>query len=111
MSKSIRLKNDTYLDSTGIVHNKMLLSEILLGNWVANLDELNTSGIYWFNPDTQGTHPNETNRYGQLISLVNNNRCGEGFSMKTQIAVTTWANGMYIRTNTNETNWTAWRVF
>lgn len=29
MSKSIKLKNNTYWDSTGIVHNKKILSEII----------------------------------------------------------------------------------
>lgn len=29
MAKSIKFKNDNYLDSTGIVHNKVLLNEIL----------------------------------------------------------------------------------
>ena len=38
MSKSIKLKDDTYIDSTGIVHNRDLLSTIL-----GNLSSLNTN--------------------------------------------------------------------
>lgn len=29
MAKSIKLKNDTYIDSTGIMHNRSLLSTII----------------------------------------------------------------------------------
>lgn len=39
MSKSIKLKYDTYIDSTAIVHNKKLLSDIL------NIKEIDISDI------------------------------------------------------------------
>ena len=39
MSKAIKLKNNTYIDSTGIVHNKELLSSII-NTERSNIDKL-----------------------------------------------------------------------
>ena len=40
MSKSIKLKNNNYLDSKSVVHNKQLLSDI-----VDKLNKLNNVGL------------------------------------------------------------------
>lgn len=54
MSKAIKFKNDTYLDSTSIVHNQELLSDIL-DETDAELVELNNKlhisekGFTWIN--------------------------------------------------------------
>lgn len=42
MSKSIKFKNDTYLDSTGVVHNKELLSGVL-----SNILDRITIALLW----------------------------------------------------------------
>jgi len=38
MSKSIKLKDNTYLDSSGVIHNKEKLNNILEGNFAKKLD-------------------------------------------------------------------------
>ena len=38
MSKSIKLKDNTYLDSSGVIHNKENLSDILEGNFAKKLN-------------------------------------------------------------------------
>lgn len=44
MSKSIKFKNNTYLDSRGIIHNKELLSDIL-GNGIETTTNANGTAI------------------------------------------------------------------
>lgn len=46
MSKSIKLKNDNYWDSKGIVHNKTLLSNILKKIQVKSKEVSGNSGDY-----------------------------------------------------------------
>ena len=45
MSKSIKLQNNTYLDSTSVVHNKQKLNEILDNSMVYSTEE-NLVGIW-----------------------------------------------------------------
>lgn len=45
MAKSIKLKNNIYIDSTSIVHNKNLLNEILEENIIEGKGD-NTNGSY-----------------------------------------------------------------
>lgn len=63
MSKSFKFKNENYLDSTGIVHNKQKLNEILYGfskayygGKILNANDFTKSGIYTF--DTNNTISN-----------------------------------------------------
>ena len=97
MAKSIKLKNDTYLDNSSIFHGKC----------IDNLDTHYSIGVFTYNPNTKGKKPDD-NEYGQLICYENSNMLQEGFSMITQIAVPTWSKKMYNRKKTNETEWSEW---
>ena len=48
MSKSFKFKNNMYLDTKGIVHNKKLLSDILytIGSIYMSKNNTNTSTLY-----------------------------------------------------------------
>lgn len=110
MPKSIKLKDNTYWDSSSIIYKKSVnLEDMLSGRWIANIDTHYLTGFYSCNPNTQGTFPCD-NKYGQLVTSVNSeNIYGEGFDMFTQIFIPTWGNELFVRTCTNKSNWTNWR--
>ena len=45
MAKSIKLQNDTYIDSSGIVHNKQTLDNVLNHSVACNFSEWQTSQV------------------------------------------------------------------
>ena len=82
MSKSIKLKNDNYWDSTSIVHKKKLLSDVL-GEKQINITSItwtyNTSIKFFTLPYSSGTHSYiitgvvsyvETDLYSNVMLLV-----------------------------------------
>ena len=85
MSRSIKPKNNDYLDSTGIVHERTLLSEILKDDNIfkykgsvyknVNYDTLKT-GWYTVNTwtGTGGSNWPEDNVVGILIAVENNHQ-------------------------------------
>ena len=109
MAKSIKLKNDIYWDDRSIIHDGMLLGDILRGKLIADIDKHFITGFFTYNPNSIGTKPLEK-EYGQLLCFSNRyNFFGEEFTMTTQIAIPTWDNQIFIRTTTNNANWTNWR--
>lgn len=111
MSKSLKFKNDNYLDSTGIVHNKQKLSEILygfvreyFGGKTLNANDFTESGIYVF--DTNNTisnrPPKVTDNLEFLVVLETNS---------TSNAIQIWFNftgALYFRLKYWGT-WTGWK--
>lgn len=80
MSKSIKIKNNTYIDSTGIVHNKVLLSDILnystnekkVGTWYDGkpvYEKLVSVYITKKNEYTVGQMVSADIKYGNIICL------------------------------------------
>ncbi len=73
MSKTIKFKNNTYLDSKGITHNRQLLSDIL-DHWVLEEDgykryNVNMSGYqgYWCRITTQVFTGRFSRMYGRIM--------------------------------------------
>lgn len=75
MSKSFKFKNDNYLDSSGIVHNKQKLNEILYsfskayyGGKTLNANDFIKSGIYVF--DTNNTISNRPPKVADNLEFL-----------------------------------------
>ena len=84
MSKAIRFKNNTYLDTSGIVHNKQNLQSILnnyLGRNIieykklpsTNFNDFYTPGLYSLGTQYANA-PYSSHLYGILIVLTNDGR-------------------------------------
>lgn len=76
MSKSIKLSNDIYLDSSSVVHNKKKLSEILNTKDVYSNNEIKTNKVY---KDGKPIYRKEMN----LGALPNNNQASYNFGIDT----------------------------
>ena len=106
MSKSIKLQDDTFLDSTGIVHNKELLSEILTHITTdinrTDLDDYTTSFTVGYGHNLTNT-PTSMD-IGFLLSIPRHDT--EGFVVQYFSPYQT--NDVYIRKCTDGT-WEAWQ--
>lgn len=109
--KSYKLKGNNYIDSSGIVHEKQKLNEILntgiYNGYIDNLNNALNTGTYAFNSSSLNIP--ENNMYGNVLVLVGNtNKYDAGESWWViQIAFTT-RNSIFMRNLTNGTTWTSW---
>lgn len=120
MSKSIKLQDDTFIDSTGIVHNKTLLSEILesldadaltqvvsgISNDInrADLNDFTSTFIAGYGHNLVNS-PLEDTPQGHLISIPRHD--AEGFV--TQY-FTPYPNGDLYTRQCQEGTWGAWTL-
>lgn len=122
MSKAIKFKNNTYLDSSSITHNKTTLSSILnnynnrvileyKNNSSTNMNDYYTPGIYKVGGSNWSNAPYSNSIYGVLVVLTNDGRTWQ----KTDTGSWLWqiflntASGIYLRRGINSTtpeNWT-----
>ena len=106
MSKSIKFQDDTFLDSTGIVHNKKLLSEIL--KYITSdisrtdLNSYTKDFVAGYGHNLTNT-PSETLNLGHLISIPRHDV--EGYVTQYFSPYTT--NDLYMR-KCEEGTWGEW---
>ena len=108
MAKAVKLKNDTYLDSSGITYNRKSLKEILsnlMGKSVSNADynDMTTTGIYYMGINCTNS-PNGSYVYLFVISEEN-----EGDLV--QLAIPVVEKKIYIRSkayNGSVATWSEW---
>lgn len=115
MSKSIKLKDNTFIDSTGVTHNRDLLSTILnniysfnknyYAGGTANANDFIKSGIYQFDVnETVSNRPTKVaNKLEFLVVL-------DAVSW-TNSTIQIWFNesyALYYRVRTWNT-WTSWK--
>lgn len=116
MSKAIKFKNNTYLDSSSITHNKVQLSTILNqynGRKILeyktsssnNFNDYYTPGIYNVAGSSWQNTPYSSSIYGVLVVLTNDGRAWQ----KTDNSSWMWqlffntAGGVYLRRGVNST--------
>lgn len=116
MSKAIKFKNNTYLDSSSITHNKVQLSTILnqySGRKILeyrattsnNFNDYYTPGIYSVGGNGWQNAPYSTSIYGVLVVLTNDGRTWQ----KTDSSSWLWqiffntSGGIYLRRGVNST--------
>lgn len=119
MSKSIKFKNDKYLDSTNVVFkytqrtgnvNYAPLNTILKGllgliDISANIDELTTTGIYRiFTQGSGGTMPSGIggNQLCVIVACINS-------SFNAQLAFSFGTDKLAMRRRNGSTTWTDWK--
>lgn len=110
MAKSYKLKDNNYIDSSGITHNRENLKDIinngLLRESKGDLNNATETGIYWFNPEVNNIP--QSAPYGNILTIVApGNKFEQGSWWIIQIAFTTY-NSILIRNSTNGTTWTSW---
>ncbi len=71
MAKSIKLKNNNYIDSTGVVHNRGLLST-LLGSILEDITYLKNRCVYSTNEVAIGKWIDGKTIYRKVVSKTNN---------------------------------------
>ena len=117
MARSIRLKENTYLDSESIVYghqplNKCLFDNIKRENPPSNNDLNNALAIgqYTYYADTLNS-PYKQNgtddQYGIVLVFATTDDITIVARWVIQIALTTWGN-IFMRTNINSSGWTRW---
>ena len=114
MSKSIKLKDNNYWDSSGITHNKRKLKDLIDGNQKAvDLNSLINTGIYYVDA-TSTNHPNGL-PYGTLIVFYSKSGSWEYIQQFFINNYTTNENKRFaIRscaTSTKQYNWTGWVIY
>ena len=119
MSKSIKFKNDKYLDSTNVVFKytqrtgnvnytsiDTILKRLLgLIDISANIDELTTTGIYRiFTQGSGGTMPSgiSGNQLCVIVACVNPN-------FNAQLAFSFGTDKLAMRRRNGSTTWTDWK--
>ena len=114
MSKSDKLKDGNYIDSTGIVHGKKNLSDILDSalytkgalDYTKNWNDLIVPGTYiyngWSGEDTGSNRPTDERGMGFVIVLHNST-----WGNRQQIYIST--TGIYVRLFYQNTTWGSWR--
>lgn len=110
MSRSYKLKDNNYIDSSGITHNRENLKDIinngLLRDHKGDLNNATETGIYWFSPVVNNIPQSDT--YGNILTIVApGNKFEQGSWWIIQIAFTTF-NSIFMRNSTNGTTWTNW---
>lgn len=110
MPKSIKLKDNTFLETQGIVHGRQFLSDILfslVGNRLAiDLNEIKQTSVLIYNESTKNL-PGDFANYGTVITLHQ--------SFVQQICIGNWTISpnkykLAIRTYANS-KWTDWNFF
>lgn len=112
MSKSLKFKNNMFLDSTSIVHNKELLSNLLVGlgsicktvtgSW--NTACGNRTGFYMGNGLSNAPTGSTVGGWWYVINIVH------ASTYKKQIAISFLPNNYQIWLRGHENgNWSAWK--
>ena len=109
MAKAIKLKNNTYLDSSGITHNRKILQNILsnlMGKSVSNTDynNMTTTGIYYMGVNCTNSPNGSSYIYLFVISKEN-----EGDLV--QLAIPVVEKKIYIRSKAysgSVATWSEW---
>lgn len=105
MSKSLKFKNNSYLDSAGIVHNRTILKDILDENndikrnicavfdfgklpKMTTVSEINQNvfGIYTIVNDDNAPHNSQSNDWFTVVNIPAN----QGTNYSVQIAFSYW---------------------
>lgn len=89
MSKSIKLKNDTYIDSSSVVHNKELLSTVLhklikLRKFQITFDVSNKSVGDWVEGHTENNIPAISGMDGKAYVINTISYADKNFALEPQ---------------------------
>ena len=119
MSKSIKLKNDNYIDSSGVVHEKEKLSD-LLPKFIEHFDKEKQSetnlnnyvekGIYQLSMAYQNA-PISTTIYGVLIVITSRDYPWNPVDQSNWLwqVIFDTAGNAYLRTAVNSSTFNQWR--
>lgn len=115
MSKSIKLKNNIFIDSSNINHNRKPLNKQIPKNinqnvYVSDLNESVEYGQYCYNSETLNSPFKQNSSYdsfGIVLVIGNNFDPTNNWYWWFQIAFGT-SGGVYIRRRINQNNITNW---